>query len=138
MRHRLLRVLLILFMAAGVTFAQEETADEEEPVIFPVTVYLNTVYQHSLGYVVDYNDSELYFQRAYLPGRWFTAAAGKGEILYTMDRSVPYMVVYYIDGEFHHLRLFVHENPFHPSWDQLPAGVELQDEFDVETLQIEY
>ena len=138
MRHRLLIVLLVLFITGGVAFAQQETADEEDPVIFPVTVYLNTVYQHSLGYVVDYNDSELYFQRTYLPGRWFTSAAGRGEILYSMDKSVPYMVVYYVNGEFDHLRLFVHENPYHSSWDQLPAGVELEDEFSSDTLRIEY
>lgn len=138
MRHRLLIVMLVLFITGGVAFAQQETANEEDPVVFPVTVYLNTVYQHSRGYVVDYNDSELYFQRAFLPGRWFTAAAGKGEILYSMDKSVPYMVVYYVNGEFDHLRLFVHANPYHPSWDQLPAGVELEDEFSAETLQIEY
>lgn len=138
MRHRLLIVLLVLFVSGGVAFAQQETTDEEEPVIYPVTVYLNTVYQHSRGYVVDYNDSELYFQRTYLPGRWFTAAAGQAEILYSMDKSVPYMVVYYIDGEFHHVRLFVHQNPFHSSWDQLPAGIDLEEEFAVDTLQIEY
>ena len=137
MRHRLLIALIVLFIAGGVAFAQQETADEEEPVIFPVTVYLNTVYQHSLGYKVEYNDSELYFQEAYLPGRWFTNAAGMGEIIYSMDKSVPYMVIYYVNGEFDHVRLFVHENPYHSSWDQLPAGADLTEGSSVETLDIE-
>lgn len=139
MRHRLLIVILVLLIAAGVAFAQEaETTDGEDTSLYPMTVYLNTVYKHSLGYKIEYNDTELYFKEAYLPGRWFTAAAGKGEIVYSMDKSVPYMVVYYIDGEFHHLRLFVPQSPYHTAWDQLPSGVDLEEEFSTETLNIEY
>lgn len=139
MRHRLLLVLLVLVIAAGVAFTQEaETADGEDPVIYPMTVYLNTVYRHSLGYKIEYNDSELYFQEAYLPGRWFTEAAGMAEIVYSIEKTVPYMVVYYVNGEFSHLRLFVPESPFHSAWDQLPAGLDLQEAFSVESLDLEY
>ncbi|MFP4302819.1 MAG: hypothetical protein ACLFQZ_12390 [Spirochaetaceae bacterium] len=139
MRHRLLLVLLILVIATAVAFTQEaETTDGEDPVIYPMTVYLNTVYRHSLGYKIEYNDSELYFQEAYLPGRWFTEAAGKAELVHSIDKTVPYMVVYYVDGEFSHLRLFVPESPYHSAWDQLPNGADLEEEFAIETLALEY
>ena len=138
MRNRLTLLLLILLLAAGTAFAQEETADQEEPEIYPMTVYLTNVYRHSLGYKIDYSGSDLYLRESYLPGRWFTSAAGKGEIIYAEGRSIPYMVVYYQNGEFSHLRLYVSNNPYHTSWDQLPAGLDLTEEFSVEEPQLNY
>lgn len=138
MRNRLLSILLVLLVTGGFAFAQEETAPEEDPTLYAMTVYLTNVYRHSLGYKVDYNSSDLYLQEAYLPGRWFTSAAGKGELVYETSDSVPYMVVYYENGAFTHLRLYVPNNPFHSAWDQLPAGTDLSDEFSVEEPQIDY
>lgn len=138
MRNRLLSVLLVLFVLGGFAFGQEETAQDEETTLYAMTVYLTNVYRHSLGYKVEYTNSELYLQEAYLPGRWFTAAAGKGELIYETSDSVPYMVVYYENGAFTHLRLYVPESPYHPAWDQLPQGAQLTEEFSVEEPQLRY
>lgn len=138
MRRPLLIALVTLLLLAGALFAQEETTDEDRPVFYAMTVYINTVYLHDQGYVIDYNDSELYAQRAYLPFRWFTAAAGKGEIIYGTGDQYPYMMVYYENGAFSHLRLYVADNPFDMSWDQLPASLDLEQEFSVEEPQLNY
>lgn len=138
MRNRLLLILLLLAVASGIGFAQEQDTEEDSPELYAMTVYLTNIYRHSGGFKIDYTNSELYLQEAYLPARWFTAAAGKGELVYSEARSVPYMTVYYENGEFSHLRLYVSNNPYHTSWAQLPSGLDLSEEFSIEEPQLNY
>lgn len=138
MRRRFAVLGIFLLFLSGALFAQEETTDDEQPQLYAMTLYINTVYLHDNGFVIDYNDSELYSQRAYLPNRWFTSAAGKGEAIYGIGAEYPYMMVYYENGEFSHLRLYLPSNPFDMSWDQLPSGLDLDDEFDIEEPQLNY
>ncbi len=131
-----LAILIVLLAAAPTAFGQEQ--GEEQDTILAVTVYVQRIYPHSLGYKVIYNQSDLYPGELYLPGRWFTDAAGKAAIIYRNHASVPYMTVYYVNGEFSHLQLFAHSNPAHRSWGALPSDQDLREEFSVETLDISY
>ncbi len=132
--------LLIAFALLGVfapMIASQEQNGEDVP-IQAVTVYVQRVFPHRLGYVVIYNRSDLYPGEVYLPNRWFTDAAGRGEIIRTLHQSAPYMTVFYMNGEFSHVRLFVHDNPAHRSWGALPSDADLTDEFAAETINIVY
>lgn len=133
---RLLSVILLFGIVAGMAFTQEQ--DSEEDSLFAVTVPINRIYPHRLGYEVVYNKTDLYPAVAYLPGRWFTGAAGKGEIIQERNDAVPYMTVYYRNGEFSHVRLYVHASRSHTSWGVLRSGVDLTEEFSVETLDLEF
>lgn len=132
-----LAILCFLVVAAPTAFAQDQNSEEETDLV-AATVYVQRVYPHSLGYKVIYTRSDLYPAEVYLPGRWFTNAEGKGSIQRSQHPSVPYMTVFYENGEFSHVRLFVHENPTHRSWGALPGGEDLSDEFAIETLEIDY
>jgi hypothetical protein len=128
--------MCIVCLSSGFAVAQEQ--DDNEGSLFATTIMIQRVYPHSLGYEVVYNKSDLYPAVAYLPGRWFTGAAGKGEIIYTQDDSVPYMNVFYRDGEFSHVRLYVHSNRMHTSWGVARSGRDMDDEFSSDTLELEY
>lgn len=138
MNRRLVLVAFLFITAVGLIGAQEADAERDPESIYVATVDVERVYPHPLGYRVVYIRSDLYPDEVYLPGRWFTSAAGKGEIMTRYDDTVPYMQVYYFDGEFSHVRLFVHGNPSHRSWGALPGGEDLSDEFSIETLEINY
>jgi len=119
---RLLSLVLLVGFVAGLAYAQEQ--DSEEDSLFAVTVPINRIYPHSQGYEVVYNKTDLYPAVAYLPARWFTGAAGKGE--------------YYRNGEFSHVRVFAHSSRSHTSWGVLRSDADLSDEFSSDTLELQY
>ena len=126
--------LVFVSFGSGALFAQEESSS---PVVSAATVYVQKVYPHSQGYKVVYTKSDLYPAETYLPTRWFNDAGGKGEIFFTSHPSAPYMTVYYVDGQFSHLKLFVRQR-YHSSWGALPGDEDLTEQFSIETLALEY
>ncbi len=135
------RAIVLVFLAAvlltGVeVFAQDQASGREQ--IQTLTIPILKVYPHRLGYKVVYNRTDLYPTVAYLPGRWFTAAAGKGEIMYSEHPSVPYMTIIWQNNEFDHVRLVVHTDRTHRSWGALPSDADLREEFQVETLDLQF
>lgn len=134
MKRRFIAFTLLLSVFALTAAA----AQEQRQSIAAVTVYLQRVYPHRLGYRVVYPRTDLYPAEAFLPGRWFTSAGGKAEIVYVSDRSAPYMIVYYRGEEFSHVRLFVQRNMADTSWGALPSDVDYREAFAVETLDIRF
>ncbi len=124
----------VLFLVIAVQAAAED------PRPYVRTVPLERVYTHSGGYKIVYSTSRLETAENYLPARWFEQAAGIGEIVYTDRRAAPFMQVYYYDGEFSHIRLFVRRNTAHPSWGLLPNRPEERERFDQvgDELQVRY
>lgn len=135
MKKRILIVAILAIMVAGFLGAQEaQTSRESE--LFVHTVYLNQVFRHRLGFKVTYTAENLDFKQKYIPSSWFTQAAGKGEIVHTDSKSAPYMDVYFRNGEFSHVRLFVRDDPNHTSWGRLKNEPGTQEKFNVETLDL--
>lgn len=137
MNNRLLLISVVVALL-GVSGAFAQNQGEDDVDVQVMTVYVQTIYPDSQGYKVIYNRSDLYPGEVYLPGRWFTNAASKGEILYTSHPSAPYMTVFYENGEFSHVRLYAQENRAHRSWGALGSGQDLSEEFSTDTLQIDY
>lgn len=129
-------VVALLLVSPGFLFAQEQS--NEQDTIYAITVQVQRVYPHRLGYKVIYNRSDLYPGETYLPVRWFTEAAGKAEIIYSRHPSVPYLTVFYVNGEVSHMRLFVHADHAHRSWGALPSGEDLREVFASDEFQIRY
>lgn len=136
--RQLLIVGSILFLVALAVSAQTQEQSPGDVQIQVVSVYVQQVYPHPQGYKVIYTRSDLYPGEVYLPGRWFRVAGSKGEIIYTDHPSAPYMDVYYENGEFDHVRLFVQRNRSHPTWGDLPGNQDLSEQFSVETLDIDF
>jgi hypothetical protein len=138
LKKRIIIVAIIMVMVAGFSVAQEQQEEQQdnEARYFVHTVYLNQVFRHRLGFKVTYTAENLDYKEVYLPTSWFTQAAGKGEIIRTSSKSAPYMDVYYAEGEFSHVRLFVRENPFHVTWGRLGDEPNVEEKFNKETLEL--
>ncbi|TVR68795.1 MAG: hypothetical protein EA427_09535 [Spirochaetaceae bacterium] len=129
-------VALLLLVPSTVLLAQDQGGGGDQ--LYAITVQVQRVFPHSLGYKVIYTRSDLYPGEVYLPGRWFTGAAAKAELHYSRHPSVPYMTVFYRNAEVSHIRLFVHAERSHRSWGALPSGQDLREEFSTEELVIRY
>ncbi len=114
-------------------------SEENKSAFYYVNVPLEKVYPHQNGYMVLYRKSGSVLTRAYLPLKWFSESAGKAELLKLDHGTVwPYMTVYYKEGTFDHVRLFVRREMSHQSWGNLPQGTNLAEEFEIEELKLEF
>ncbi|MFW6223710.1 MAG: hypothetical protein ACOC4A_02360 [Spirochaetota bacterium] len=135
MKKCILIVTMLLVMVAGFSVAQDRQESNESE-FFVHTIYLNQVFRHRLGFKVTYTASNLDFKEAYIPTSWFNRAADKGELIETSSQSAPYMDIYYRNGEFSHVRLFVRDNPFHVTWGRLEDEPNAEEKFNRDTLEL--
>ncbi|MDR3247606.1 MAG: hypothetical protein LBT39_02365 [Treponema sp.] len=111
-------------------FAQNVPADKQSE-YFYYNVPIEKVYPYRRGYVVKYRKGGAQMGTAYLPREWFDDAAGKGELIYLgSGPHWPYLAIYYRDGEFSHVRIYLRRNRSHESWGNIPLGVNLDEHFD--------
>jgi hypothetical protein len=96
------RAIIILALVAIVACAL--AADTSA--YYPVRIDVVKVYSHADGYLVVYRKGSSDVGQLYLPARWFISG-GKAELVRGNDPSYPYMSVFYKDGKFDHLRLYV-------------------------------
>ena len=68
---------------------------------------------------------------------WFYEAGGTGELVLGDDPSYPYFSVFYRNGEFSHVRLYLQRDYNHRSWGVLRNPDAYNDRF-TETFEIEY
>jgi len=133
-------VLIAMVIAPYAVFAQESrpsgipTPDIRNPSdMYPFRLDVVKVFQHNLGYRVIYRVGQNEFADAYIPMDWFKAG-GKAQLIRANDPSHPYMVVYYREGKFSHVRLFVKDFQKDPSWGILEGGPDLASKFEVEEI----
>ncbi|MCX7655188.1 MAG: hypothetical protein N2Z76_01540 [Treponemataceae bacterium] len=107
--------------------------------MFYVNIPIVKIYPYSEGFMVLYQKSGAQLGRLYLPERWFTSAGGKGElVMLDNDTTWPYLVVFYKEGKFAHVRLYVKRSRTHQSWGILPQGTNLSEYFKSDDLKIEF
>jgi hypothetical protein len=126
-------ILSALLFAAAAAFAQ----DQEEPQVFVKTVPIMKVLAHPLGYKILYVTSSMDVADFYVPYTWFKAG-GKAEVVFGTGPSYPYYSVFYVNGEFDHVKLYLVENMGHVSWGSVKRTEGDSRKFDVETLDLEY
>ncbi len=134
MRRAVIALGLIL-VVGGLALAQEGNDEgfPNESRIYFRTLYATRVFQHPLGYKVDYRTRDGRIAEVYLPIEWFSDAAGIGELIFDQSRAVPFMHVFYSAGEFSHVRLYLHTRVDHISNGRLSSSEDFTDEFSVET-----
>ena len=126
---------VILFGIALPLFAEYTVQGED---VYPVYRHIAMIYAHRLGYKIVFIRGNSEFGVVYVPLDWFGKAGGMGEIVWGDERSYPAFTAFYVDGEFHHIRLYLKRNLSDPTWAVLRASSEEQARFDVDTLEIEY
>jgi hypothetical protein len=119
----------------GQTPSNQSTTKDD---YFVKTVYLNKVFPTQYGYVAAYLDSAEQYEQVYLPMSWFNSGSGKGELLFGYNRNYPYMNVWWKNGQFDHVQLYVDSNYHSSSWGYMESDPALQAKFNVDTLKMKF
>ncbi len=132
---RVCPILLIVFLFALVypVFSQENKDD-----IYVKTVPIIKIYSHRLGYKIIYIKSNQEVGAIYVPIKWFTKAGGKGEIVWGDDPDYPYFSIFWRNGKFDFIRIYVKNNLSDPSWGVLEEGPDVEKYFDIEELNPDF
>ena len=140
MKKLVVAVVFAVILVTGMPVFAQDNNEGKNSEYYYVNVSLEKIWPYRAGYIVQYRKGLNRFARAYLPSEWFTNAAGKGEIInLPPGLAWPSMSVYYKEGEFSHVRLYVHRSFNHATWGSVPQNVNIDSQFEnVETLNLEY
>ena len=139
-----LTTLLLILAGIVPVIAQDEEASEgsssSKEGSYALTVSLEGVYPYRKGYVVKYKKGPSRVVDAYLPVEWFHGTDTKGDlILLNSGSDWPHMTVFYKDGEFDHVRLYVRKERTHQSWGNVDLNVNIDDRFEnVEDIKLQF
>jgi hypothetical protein len=135
-------VFAAILFAGSPLFAQQNSREGQDSEYYYINISLEKIFPYRAGCIVQYRKGGTVGRLAttYLPLEWFTYAAGKGEIVrLTRGQGWPSMSVYYKNGEFSHVRLYVHPVHTHSTWGVVPQNVNIDDRFEnIDTIQLEF
>jgi hypothetical protein len=120
--------------------AQHKIAPQNESELYCTNIPIQKVYPYKKGYVVVYRSGANNTGTVYIPFEWFRRDVLKAELVQIgYGKTWPCMSVFYKDGAFHSVRLYVSRYNSHESWGNIPSNVNIDDRFEgVETLDIKY
>ena len=129
----------VLLVAGLPVFAQDKQKGNDSEYYYK-SISIEMIFPYRNGYVIQYRRGVNGIERAYLPMAWFTGSAGKGEIVtLPVGNAWPSFSVYYKDGEFSHVRLYVHRLSDHPTWGTIPQNVNIDARFEgIEELNLKF
>ena len=123
-------------------------AQQQDSPFYYLNVAIERVFPHRRGYVIDYQTGAtgMRTERIYLPLEWFHDGSRredgmpKGELIYLPSgNSWPYLTVFYRDGEFSHVRLYLRRDRTHQTWAGVPMGANIDSRFDgVESIELKF
>ena len=140
MKKIIIAAVVLASLAAGFPVFAADSKEGKESEFYYKSISLEKIWPYQKGYVVQYRKGLNSIGRAYIPSEWFTMTASKGEIInLPPGNSWPSMSVYYKNGEFDHVRLYVHRLRSHQTWGSIPQNVNIDDRFEnLDTLDIKY
>jgi hypothetical protein len=123
-------VALSAFLVVGLSAA--------ESAYYSKTVPVAKIVSHELGYKVTYLTNKFEPRTIYLPMEWLYQTGSyrtedgfvRAEVVRGFGEQYPYMQLFWKDGKFHHLRLFVVDNYSDRSWGTVGDPVSLAAQFD--------
>lgn len=137
------KAISIIVLAAVVALLGAASLAAEESPYFVKTVPISKIYNHKLGYRVVYMTNNFQFKVFYIPTEWFavageTGVAPKAELYFGNEPAFPYFSVFWKDGEFSHLRLYLKKDLNDTTWGDSTILGEIDDKFQVDTLDLEF
>lgn len=125
---KLIIVLLLLAVISPV-FAQDKKSDKKDDVYY-VNVQVEKIVPTNTGYVIMYRGNSNALSIIGIPNEWFTDAASCAEMVRLADGGDwPSMSIFYINGEFSHVRLYIHRVRGHHTWGNVPHGTDVSKYF---------
>ena len=123
-------ILVVLIAIVACALASETST------FYPVRIDVVKVLSHADGYQVIYRKGYADLAAAYLPAKWFLSG-GKALLIRANDETFPYMTVFYKDGKFDHLKLYVQADQRDSTWGILSPS-EGAGKFGSEDLKLEF
>jgi len=128
---KLLAILVLALFSAGLAAAAESP-------MFAKVVSVHNVVSHQKGYKVTYYTGHGDPKVIYIPMEWFYQTSEyknadgfvKAEIVRGKGPSYPLLQIFWKDGKFHHLRLFVVDNYSDPTWGVVGLKDDMAAKFD--------
>ncbi|MDR3275614.1 MAG: hypothetical protein LBT11_00150 [Treponema sp.] len=105
------------------------------------SVGIEKVYPCDEGYVVSYQQGLNKLVNVYIPMAWFYELSnGRGEIVYLKSGAMwPHLDIYYKNGEFAKVRLYLRRDRRHITWGSVRPGLDLGSYFaGVESISLEF
>lgn len=131
------RKFIFLAIIALMLLAAFAWADESE--YYVKTVPISKVYTHNLGYKILYVKSDMSLGAFYVPFAWFVAPAAKGDLIWGITREYPFFSIFYKNGEFSHIRLYLKKNKDDVTWGGTLKNIpEVREKFNIESLELEF
>lgn len=122
-------VLAVLLSVAGTVSAQEA---QNESSYYARTFFIHRIFPNQRGYRVQYWTDSGAPAETFLPIDWFRRAGGQGVFLEGNGPAYPYMQIFWRDGEFSQIRLYVRRSMSHESWGRWIAPDNVDELFDVD------
>jgi hypothetical protein len=133
------KLILALFLLAMIlpVYAQDNSKKYTSEYSYK-NVYVEKIFPSLKGYIVVYSTSKK-MATVGIPIEWFHEIGGKAEIVkLSKGKEWPSMTVYYKNGEFSHVRLYVHALRTHSTWGTVPMTADVSDYFeDTEEIKLD-
>jgi hypothetical protein len=124
----------IAFMAVSALplAAQQDWGPANTSELYYVNVPIEKVYPYKLGYVVVFRKGINTLGRAYIPYEWFRAGTDKKAELVEIGggKTWPCMSIFYKEGAFHSVRIYVARRKSHQTWGRISSNVNIDDRFE--------
>ena len=132
-------VFIVVFTSLTPLYAQRISEGKESEYYY-FNVAIEKVYPYRAGYIVLYRKGANRIARTFIPADWFTDPAGKADlVILPKGSNWPSLSVYYRNGEFSHIRMFLHWWKGHATWGNVPQNVNLDSYFeDIESIELEF
>jgi len=132
-------IFAVLLVIGSPVFAQDNRQEQQSEYYYK-NISLEKIYPYRNGYIIQYRRGINTIDKAYLPMAWFTNSASKGEIVtLPQGKAWPSLSIYYKNGQFSHVRLYVHRLQTHQTWGVVPQSVDIDSYFEnVEELKLKY
>jgi hypothetical protein len=138
MKKLFLFVVLAVLCLAPLAAQQAPKYNESE--LYYVNIPIEKVYPYNKGYAVVYRSGVNQLGTVYIPHSWFRHDLHKAELLKLgPGKRKPSMSIFYKEGEFHAVRLYVARHGSDSTWGIIGSNINIDDRFEgVETLDIKF
>ncbi|MCL2808944.1 MAG: hypothetical protein FWD24_02625 [Treponema sp.] len=134
------KIIIALFIFTLITPLFAQSTNDADTKFYYFNLQIERIYPTSDGYIIQYRNSGRTLGTIGIPNEWFFEAAGRAEkVLLHPGRDWPTMSIFYRNGEFSHVRLYLHRSRAHQTWGSIPQGTNVSRFFeDRDSFNIQY
>jgi len=133
------KFIVVLFILAVVSpvFAQQKDDDKS---FYYINVTVEKIYPSNQGYIIKYRSSTTDISTVGIPNDWFYEAGGTAQLVkLPLASDWPTMSVFYSEGKFSHVRLYIHPVKSHITWGYVQQGLDVSGFFkDKESFKLQF